>query len=294
MEGPATNSPMSPVGLAVDKGGNIYVADSAGYVEKITPDGYLWVVAGNGVTDGAPSPGPAEASPIAPVGIAVDGAGDLLVADKNGYIERITPAGQLSVIAGVKQDFYSFPPVEGPASKSPLFPTSVAVDGAGNVFVGDRHGYIAKITPGGTLSFFAGTGDYGGGHRDRGPVPALQSSIYPAGLAIDLAGNVYVANGVIDKITPGGVLTVVAGNGTTGFPVPGPAVDSYLAADGLAVDRVGTLYLADLGNIDQVTVDGVLSIVAGTGDGHDAPDIQHPPVAGPATDSPMRPVAVAV
>lgn len=115
----------------------------------------------------------------------------------------------------------------------------------------------------------------------------LASTGNPEGLAVDATGDVYVATGgTVDRIAPSGAVTVVAGNGSSGAPVAGPATSSPLTSSGVAVGADGNLYIADGSYVVKVDSTGNLTIVAGNG-------MYGAPVPGPATSSPMATVAVA-
>ncbi len=282
--GPAVSSQLNnPFKVTVDSAGNVYIADNANHeIEKVTPSGTLSVVAGTG-SQGAPNPGPATSSPLNyPQAVAVDSAGNLYVADwGSSEILKVTPSGTLSVVAGTGSQGA---PTPGPATNSSLgHPYGVGVDSAGNVYVADTYNFvIEKITPSGTLSIVAGTGSPGAPN----PGPATSSQLgWTFGVAIDPAGNLYIADGSsheIEKVTPSGILSIVAGTGSQGAPTPGPATSSQLNdPSGVAVDpTTGDVYIADTGSqeIEKVTQSGLLSIVAGTGS-HGAP------TPGPATSS---------
>ena len=255
--GPATSSNLNnPFGVAVDASGDIFISDSSNNViEKVTPDGTLSIVAGTGQL-GTPVPGPATSSNLfTPQGIAVDTSGNLYIADHyNQVIEKVTPDGTLSIVAGTGQ---RGTPVPGPATSSNLHdPEGLAVDAAGNLFIADSgNQMIEKVTPDGTLSIIAGSGDFDA----PTPGPATSSGFkYPFGVAPDSSGNVYIAdfiNDVVEKVTPDGTMTVVAGTGRVGATTPGPATSSdlYLPID-VAVSPSGTLYISDYNNMQIDTV----------------------------------------
>ncbi|MFT4263935.1 MAG: hypothetical protein QM572_11180 [Nocardioides sp.] len=289
--GVATDSVVSPNGTAVDAAGNLYIADANGYVAKVTPGGALTVVAGNG-TDGnatGPTPGPATQSAMYPSGVAVDASGNLYIADGYGWVEKVTPSGTLSVVAGNGEATESTTPTPGPATQSGMWPEDIAVDASGNLYIADAHGYIEKVTPSGTLSVVAGNG----GYTDTGPPapgPATASVVGTSGVAVDASGNLYLADGrgYVEKVTPGGILSVVAGNGTAGAPTPGPATGSAITPSGIAVGTDGTLYVADAsGYAESVAPDGTLSVIAGNG----AVGL---PTPGAATASALEPFGIAV
>jgi sugar lactone lactonase YvrE len=274
----------SPFGVAVDTAGNLYIADNAGNeapfgglrivgdtndnrVRKVTPDGAISTIAGNGTFGLSGDGGPATAAQLAgPTGVAVDNAGNLFIADfDNGRVRKVTPAGAISTIAG--------PVLSDPLDR----PLSVAVDGDGNIFYAVSYrNQIRKITPQGTVSIVAGgnTGGFGG---DGGSALAAKLNI-PMGLAIDAAGNLFIAdtdNNRVRKVTPQGTISTVAGNGSDGFGggFPndtgsgdgGPATSAQLVPLAVAVDRYGNLFITDYHNsrIRKVTPTGTISTVAG-------------------------------
>lgn len=278
--GPATQSPLGqPAGVAVDSKGDVYIADiDNDVIEKVTPTGQLSIVAGEVGQDGPTTPGPALSSNLdldedsECGGIAVNAAGDIYVADcGNDVIDKITPSGQLTVVAG--QVGNAGPATSGSATASQLDdPAGVAVDSSGNLYIADDgNDVIEKVTPSGQLSIFAG--EVGDDVDPPTPGPATQSAIGPAGLAVDAAGDLYAAdsgNNVVEKITPSGQLSIVAGVvGDGGPPTAGPATASDLSFEGCggqaAVSSNGTLYIADCGNalVEAVSPSGQLSIVAG-------------------------------
>ncbi len=290
--GPAISSPLAVAkGVAVDSLGNVYIADLMNYVvEKISPAGILSVFAGNG-TQGTPVSGTAINSPLGSLnGVAVDSSGNVYIADiTNNVIEKVTSTGVLSIFAG---NGTAGTPVAGPAISSPLnSPQGVAVDSSGNVYIADNgNNVIEKVTAAGALSIFAGNGTQSTPIAGAATSSPLSS---PAGIAADSSGNVYIAdagNNVVEKVSPSGVLSIFAGNGTQSAPIAGPATSSPLSSpQGVAVDSSGNVYIADYNNnlVEKVTAAGVLSIFAGNG-------ITGAPIAGPATDSPIKPFGVAV
>ncbi len=191
---------------------------------------YLSVYAGTGAR-GAPTPGPATGSALSdPASVAVDSSGNLYIADlANNVIEKVTPAGQLSIVAGTGS---AGAPTPGPALRSDLsYPIGIAVDSSGNLFIADSgNNVIEKVTPAGQLSIVAGSGVLGPPTAG----PATGSDLHdPNGIAVDISGNLFIAdsgNGDIEEVTPAGQLSIVAGTGSTGggLPTPGPATSSGL------------------------------------------------------------------
>ena len=218
----------------------------------------------------------------------------MYIADTNNdVIERVTPAGILSIVAGTGQEG---PPTPGPATSSDLsIPCGVAVDPhTGDLYIADSNNMeVEQVTPTGNLSIVAGTGRQGAPTAGA----ATRSRLYlPLGVAVDpRTGDLYIAdtdNDVIEQVSRADILSIVAGKGRQGRPTPGPAIRSKLdQPTGVAVNpRTGDLYIADnaANQIEQVSPAGILSIIAGTG--------RHgPPTPGPATSSELfRPAGVAV
>jgi DNA-binding beta-propeller fold protein YncE len=302
LPGPANATPVAARGVAVDSGGNLYIADPLNdVIEKVTPGGTLSIVAGTGKI-GTPTPGPATSSNLNhPDGVAVDSTtGDIYIADtNNSEVEKVTAAtGALSIIAG--DGTSGTPTPGGPATSSKLsFPGGVAVDGSGNVYIADTTNQVVEQVSSATgdLSIIAGTGTAGtptpGG-------PATSSALdNPFAVAVDGSGNVFIAdftNNVVEEVTSGapGTLSIIAGTGTAGTPTPGPATSSPLSSPaGVAVDGSGNVYIADRGNqvTEKVTsgAPGTLSIIAGT------PGTAGSPTPGTATSSNLDdPTQVAV
>ena len=229
-----------------------------------------------------------------PRSVAADAAGNIYVADtRNHRIRKIDPSGVISTLAGTGEDGDDGD--GGPASEAQLcFPAGVAVDTAGNVYVADNWNHrIRKIDPSGVISTLAGTGVRGFG-GDGGP--AFQARLaQPVSVAVDAAGNVYVAdsrNHRIRKIDPSGLISTLAGTGVRGFGGDGGlATRARLARpSGVAWDAAGNVYIADNWNhrIRMVDPTGVISTLGGTGARADDGD------GGPASDAGIAyPVAVA-
>ena len=211
--------------------------------------------------------------------MSVDGAGNLYVADTyNEAIDKISASGNISIFAGrgvtAPASCTSASPCT--ATQVGLFnPADAAVDPSGNVYIADNaNGLVEKVTPGGSLSVFAGNGGSTpsvAGCTAGSPCSATQVAVPgPAAEATDAAGDVYIAtsNNYVVKVTPGGSLTIVAGTGAAGAPTAGSALGSALHnPDGLAVDGAGNLYIADYSNnvVERVTTSGQLSVFAGGG-----------------------------
>ncbi|MCX7007050.1 MAG: FG-GAP-like repeat-containing protein [Kiritimatiellaeota bacterium] len=203
----------SPGGVATDRAGNIYVADSVSHtIRKITPTGgVVSIIAGSvgnpGTVDGTGS----VARFRSPVGIAVDSTDNLLVADSfNHTIRRITPAGVVTTLAGMAG---STGTADGSGNAARFnLPCGMAVDAVNNLFVADAYNHtIRRVTPAGVVTTFAGAAGVSGNANGVGGNARFW---IPRGVAMDGAGNMFVAdmqNQTIRKITPAGVVTTLAG-----------------------------------------------------------------------------------
>ena len=272
-----------PTGVALDGAGNLYIADSENHrIRKVDSAGVISTVAGAGTEGYNGDGGAATAAQLNyPVGVAVDGAGNLYIADLGNHrIRKVDSAGVISTVAGAGSTGESgggFGGDGGPATAAQLrSPAGVALDGAGNLYIADAlNNRIRKVDSAGTITTVAGAGTEGFG-GDGGPATAAQ--LYrPAGVALDGAGNLYIAdfgNNRIRKVDAAGVISTVAGAGSTGESGGGfggdggPAVAARLYLPrGVALDGAGNLYIADLLNhrIRKVDAAGVISTVAGAG-----------------------------
>ena len=253
--GPATAASLDrPPGVALDAAGNLYIADYwNNRIRKVAPGGTITTVAGNGVGGYSGDGGPATAASLAyPAGVVVDAAGNLYIADHdNARIRKVTPGGTITTVAGNGVHGYSGD--GGPATAASLsYPKGVAVDAAGNLYIADMYNYrIRKVTPAGVITTAAGNGvqGYSG---DGGPATAASLN-YQTGVAVDAAGNLYSAGWTdyrIRKVTPGGTISTVAGNGVQGYSGDGgPATAASLNWPyGVNVDAAGNLYIADEAN----------------------------------------------
>ena len=247
----------NPTAVAADGGGNVYVADqNNNLIRKITPLGTNWIVttlAGGapGSSDGAN--GSAQFS--GPSGIAVDGSGNLYVADQyNSVIRRITHSGtnwDVTTIAGKAGVTGSQNGANGAARFSN--PVGIAVDGAGNLFVADElNNAIRKITPAGTNWIVTTIAGGTQGASDGANTAAQFFS--PSGVAVDAGGRVFVAdqfNNTIRLITPVGTnweVTTIAGQSDAGSS-DGLGANAYFNTPiSVAVDTNDNVYVADLFN----------------------------------------------
>ena len=235
-----------PSDVAVDSSDNVFVADDDA-IRKITPAGVVSTFAGTGTSGYVDGVG-VNARFSGPQGLAVDRSGNVFVADRfNGAIRKITPAGVVSTLAGSNQNGF----VNGVGAAA-IFssPFDVAVDSSGNVFVADiGNSVIRKITPAGVVSTFAGAVTATTGFANGSGTAASFSS--PASVAVDSSDNVFVAdtsNHAIRKITPAGIVSTIAGTGTSGY-VDGVGVNArFKSPYGIAVDSSGNVFVADTFN----------------------------------------------
>jgi sugar lactone lactonase YvrE len=242
----------SPVAVAIDSIGNIFVADTNNHtIRKITPARVVSTFAGLAGSDGSANGTGSTARFSFPSALAVDSANNIYVADTNNHtIRKITPARVVSTFAGLAGSPGS---ANGTGSAARFNgPAGVAVDraGTGNIYVGDTNNFtIRKITPAGVVTTLAGSPGMRGGTNGTGSAARF---LLPEGMAVDSAGNIYVADtdaSTIRKITPGGVVSTFAGsfskagslNGT------GSAARFNLLTD-VAVDSSNNLYVADSNN----------------------------------------------
>jgi DNA-binding beta-propeller fold protein YncE len=254
-----------PTGIAVDEDGNIIVADADNHcIRRITPQGHVSTLAGTGEEGYLDGEG-TVAQFNGPAGVAVDGGGNVIVADAvNHRIRKITPEGQVSTLAGSGEAGEE----NGEGTIAEFnWPSGVAVDEDGNVIVADTENHsIRVITPQGLVSTLAGTGEEG--YEDGEGTWA--EFCFPFGVAVDGDGNVIVAdtdNHCIRKITPQGQVSTLAGTGEKGHRDGEGTVAEFNEPKGVAVDGGGNIIVADASNdlIRQVTAQGQVSTLAGTG-----------------------------
>ncbi len=280
----------APRNLAFDGYGNLYISDFGGQrVYKMAVDGSLTTVAGTGVAGASGDNGPAIAAQLnRPAGLAFDSRGALYIADSGNHLVRKVVRGLISSFARAAT------------------PTGLAFDGLGTLYIADTSaGDIAVIPVTGSPSRFAvaavdvsfsiGVGVYastannavavvgakgvgttvaGGGnmaHGDNGP--AVQARLnHPAGVSMDAAGNLYIAdrdNNRIRRVGADGTITTVAGTGAAGNSGDGGlAVQAQLSGpSSVTVDGAGNLYIADTGNqrVRRVTPDGKIAAATNLG-----------------------------
>ncbi|MBZ5630101.1 MAG: hypothetical protein LAO06_14675, partial [Acidobacteriia bacterium] len=272
--GPATSAELDlPYGVAVDSAGNLFIADTGNSrIRKVDAGGTITTVAGNGTAGYGGNGGPATSAELdLPFGVALDSAGNLFIADRgNARIRKVDASGTVTTVAG--NGAYGYSGDNGPATSAALNnPWGVAVDSAGNLFIADTGNQrIRKVSTSGTITTVAGNGTQGYS-GDNGPATSAELN-YPIGVAVDSAGNLYIAdtyNDRIRKVDASGTITTVAGNGTQGYSGDnGPATSAELYYPySVAVDSAGNLYIVDSWNhgIRKVDASGTITTVAGNG-----------------------------
>jgi len=235
----------SPFGLAIDAMGNLFVGDKNNQcIRQITSAGVVTTLAGNNNSAGSCDGTGTGAQFTNPQGVATDVLGNVYVADMMNYsIRKVTSSGVVSTLAGGTMGFADG---SGPTAKF-YYPQGIATDFNGNVYVADPGNMrIRKITSAGIVSTVAGS-TYG---FSDGPV---NSALFnnPSGVVIDASGNLYVTdygNNRIRQITPGGMVTTLAGSGTSGTADGTFATAQFNSPTGITIDAIGNMYVVDGGN----------------------------------------------
>lgn len=255
-----------PEGVVADVAGNVYVADFFnGLIRKITPAGTVTSLAGGGGGNNFADGQGSAAAFNGPIGLAIDGAGNLYVGDYyNHAIRKVTPTGNVTTVAGNGTSGS----LDGQGAAATFDnPVGVAMDGAGFLYVADSYNQkIRKISPTGAVTTLAGSGTAG---STDGPGNSAAFS-YPQGVAVDSAGFVYVVDRDsqnVRKVGPDGTVTTLAGSAGQAGNSDGTGANArFYKAQALAIDPAsGNLYVADMGNslIRMVTPSGVVTTVAG-------------------------------
>ena len=241
----------------MDSSGNLYIADTQNHrIRKVDNSGNITTFAGTGESGCCVDGGPATSARMTwPQGLAVDGSGNLYIADAlNGRLRRVDSQGIITTVAtGLN------------------WPEGIAVDSSGNVYIAEKNGHrIRRVDAMGTITTIAGTGARGFSGDGGLATGAMLDS--PWDVAVDTSGNLYIAdygNRRVRRVDTSGTITTVAG---IGYAIDsggtGPAIEAVLTRPGgVAVDSSGNLYIADYGNhrIKQVDSSGTLTTIAGTG-----------------------------
>ena len=291
----------SPFAVAVDSAGNLYIVDNGNQrIRKVT-NGTINTVAGNGTSgfagDGIAGGAATSGEIRDPSGVAVDSSGNLYIADtNNSLIRKVSSSGTITTFAGNVNSGPGYVDNAVATLGQLAFPSSVAVDASGNVYISESlagggsgigNNRIRKVSTSGALTTIANNIGAVGSFGDGGPATAARLN-NPLGIAVDKAGNLYIADTGNHKIRmiANGIISTVAGTGTPSFSGDGgPAKSAQLNnPTGVSVDAAGNLYIADNRNfrIRMVSTSGIITTIAGkavsgyTGDG------------GPATSATLK------
>lgn len=262
-----------PAAIAMDGSGNLFIADAENQrIRKVATDGTITTVAGSGTAGFSGDGGAAIDAKISnPIGIAIDGNGNLFIADWNNQrIRKVNSNGTITTVAGT--GIQGFSGDGGPATNARLTaPSGVAVDGNGNLFIVDNANHrIRKVDLNGIITTVAGTGIQG--YNGDGIQATSARLNFPEDVAVDGTGNLFIAdwnNHRVRKVGTDGIITTVAGNGQLFFSGDGgPAVNATLRyPSGITLDGSGNLFISDQTNhrIRRVSTTGIISTIAGNG-----------------------------
>ncbi len=263
----------APVGLVLDADGNLFIADRDNHrIRRVDANGDISTVAGTG-TAGFNGDGIAAAAAQlnSPAGLALDADGNLFIADIfNHRIRKIDTNGDISTVAGTGTAGFNGDGIAAAAAQLNN-PRSMILDTAGNLFIADRDNHrIRRVDTNGDISTFAGTGTAGFSGDGAAATAAQLNS--PTGLALDTAGNLFIAdrnNHRIRRVDINGDISTFAGTGTAGFSGDGGAATAarLRTPRSVALDANGNLFIADRDNhrIRRVDINGDISTFAGAG-----------------------------
>lgn len=279
-----------PSGVFAAGDGSVFVSDHANAtIRRITSAGVVTTLAGSTSSRGNADGVGTAATFSSPIGIGRDAAGNLYVADStNNTIRKITASGAVTTLAGAAGQTGSADGDGGAARFN--HPTGIAVDGAGNVYVADStNNLIRKVTPTGTVTTLAGVAGVMGSADGAGGAALFNN---PGGLAVDGGGNIYVAdtgNSIIRKITPGGVVSLLAGLPGVAGRKDGTGTEAWFNQPrDLTIDGSGNLQVADTGNaaIRQITPGGTVTTPVLAQGSDPTPPPPPPPPTPPPTPPP--------
>ena len=248
--GPPVSIQIGSINMAMDSGGNIYVADTSNNtIRKITSAGVVTTLAGQAPQQGSNDGAGSNARFLSPMGVAVDGAGNVFVADSgNGTVRKITSAAVVTTFAGLPRTSGSTDGTGSAARFNSI--NGIAADSAGNVYVADTNNHtIRKISPSAVVTTLAGLAGKSGSSDGVGTSARFN---LPTALTLDSSGNLYVAdtgNNTIRRVSPTGVVSTLAGlAGTTGSADGTGNAARFNQQYGIAVDGAGNVYVSDTAN----------------------------------------------
>ena len=259
-----------PQDVAINSKGEVIISDTGNAaIRKVDTEGIVTTISGNGAIGTSGDDVATTLAMASPMGVALDSNGNLFIAELGtNRIRKVDTAGKITTAVG--DGIQGYAGDGGSPDKVEMsLPTSVAVDGSGNVYFADSLNNRIRKLAGGTVSTYAGNGGLSRS-GDGGAATSAQLNV-PQGVAMDATGNLYIAdtaNNVVRRVDTNGVITNFAGSGAAGSSGDGSAAASAQlnGPQGLAVDAAGNLYIADAGNhkVRKVT-NGTISTVAGSG-----------------------------
>lgn len=272
--GPAINAELNtPSSICMDGAGNLMISDALNHnIRKVDPSGIITTIAGNGTSGYSGDGGPAtDAAMTLPFGIVSVADGYLFVADEaKNVIRKINSSGVITTYAGTGVAGYNGDNI--PATNAELYgPYGLAFDISGNLYITDVYNFrIRKVDAAGIITTVAGTGHMGFG-GNGGPATAARFGPV-SGIAVSRTGTVYFTdyeNHMVRMISPAGIVTTIAGNGTdTTSGDGGPATDAGVkGANGLYLDQQGNLFISDnwAHIVRMVDTSGIITTIAGNG-----------------------------
>lgn len=253
--GPATSATFNrPIGLCIDKGGNIYIADNKNQcVRKVDVSGKITTIAGTPGSAGFDGDGgPATSAHLSdPNGLAIDTAGNIYVGDYyNNRIRKISKSGIITTVAGNGSSSYNGDNI--PATSAAIYlPITLATDVTGNLFICDGNHRLRKVDKAtGIITTVAGNGSYTAS-GDGGPATA--AGVDPISVFVEASGNIIISdfyNSRIREVSTDGKISTIAGTGTAGYNGDNIAANTAKLSNqiGITEDATGSIYIADRGN----------------------------------------------